>query len=54
MENTVNPGLDREIANKPKNIPGWGIDADPENDPTYPMKHGNGADHERLNYHNSG
>jgi hypothetical protein len=20
-------------------IPGWGIDADPENDPTYPMRH---------------
>jgi hypothetical protein len=50
MENSVNPGLDREIANKPKSIPGWGMDADPENDPTYPMKRGNGADHERLNY----
>ncbi|GAA3917168.1 hypothetical protein [Hymenobacter algoricola] len=22
----------------PKNIPGWGIDADPKNDPTYPMR----------------
>jgi hypothetical protein len=22
----------------PKSVPGWGIDADPENDPTYPMK----------------
>ena len=21
-----------------KNIPGWGIDADPKNDPTYPIK----------------
>ncbi|TDH20643.1 hypothetical protein EXU57_21235 [Segetibacter sp. 3557_3] len=31
-------------------IKGWGIDADPENDPTYPMKDWNGADHERLNY----
>jgi hypothetical protein len=31
-------------------IPGWGMDADPENDPTYPMKHWNGADHQRLNY----
>ena len=42
---------DREIANLPKDhIPGWGIDADPENDPTYPMKHWNGADHERINY----
>lgn len=44
-------GIDREIANHPKDhIPGWGIDADPENDPTYPMKHRNGADYERLNY----
>ncbi|MBO9658406.1 MAG: hypothetical protein J7527_06240 [Chitinophagaceae bacterium] len=33
-----------------KNIPGWGMDADPENDPTYPMKKYNGADHDRLNY----
>jgi hypothetical protein len=23
----------------PSTIPGWGIDADPENDPTYPMRH---------------
>ncbi len=22
----------------PKSVPGWGIDADPDNDPTYPMK----------------
>jgi hypothetical protein len=33
-----------------KNIPGWGIDADSENEPTYPMKHYTGDDHERLNY----
>ena len=26
------------------------MDADPENDPTYPMKHWNGADHERYHY----
>lgn len=31
-------------------INGWGIDADPEDQPNYPMKHWNGADHERLNY----
>jgi hypothetical protein len=44
-------GIDRQLANSPKDhIPGWGIDADPENDPTYPMKHWNGADHDRLNY----
>ncbi|MES2649185.1 MAG: hypothetical protein V4717_20070 [Bacteroidota bacterium] len=44
------PGIDRQIANTEKNIPGWGIDANPENDPSYPMKQRNGADYERLNY----
>ena len=42
--------LDRQIANHPKDIPGWGVDADPENDPTYPMKNRDGSDYERLNY----
>ena len=41
---------DREIANRPKDIPGWGVDADPANEPTYPMKKYTGADHDRLNY----
>ena len=42
---------DRSIAAQPKDhIPGWGFDADPDNDPTYPMKHRTGADYERLNY----
>ena len=55
MENKPEPdkifSIDRSIADQPKDyIPGWGIDADPENDPTYPMKHWNGADHERFNY----
>ncbi|HZF64938.1 MAG TPA: hypothetical protein VEZ55_10645 [Chitinophagaceae bacterium] len=56
MENKIEPDktieadLDRRIANTPKDIPGWGIDADPENDPTYPIKHYNGADHQRFNY----
>jgi hypothetical protein len=51
LEKVIDPEMDRKIANAPKNnIPGWGIDADPENDPTYPMKHWNGADHERLHY----
>jgi len=27
------------LAAKYTHIPGWGIDADPKNDPTYPMKH---------------
>lgn len=47
---TFEPDLDRQIANSPKDIPGWGIDADPENDPTYPMKHRDGSDYQRLNY----
>lgn len=43
--------IDRTLADSSKDhIPGWGHDADPENDPTYPMKHRNGADYERLNY----
>lgn len=41
---------DRNMAELVKDIPGWGMDADPENDPTYPMKHANGADHQRFNY----
>lgn len=27
------------------NVKGWGVDADPKNDPTYPMKHRNNAEH---------
>jgi hypothetical protein len=56
MENKIEPAttiestIDREKANEYKNIPGWGMDADPRNNPTYPIKHYNGADHERLNY----
>lgn len=50
METKIPGGLDRRIAESHKNIVGWGIDADPENDPTYPMKHYTGADHDRLNY----
>lgn len=55
LENRIGEFQDRKIADRnresrAKEIPGWGIDADPENDPTYPMKHWNGADHERLNY----
>jgi hypothetical protein len=57
MENKPEPDItteaeyDRNIANSPKDhIPGWGVDANPENDPTYPMKHWNGADHQRFNY----
>src|SRR6195952_6155685 len=36
-----------------KTIPGWGMDADPENEPTYPMKNYTGDDHHRINYERS-
>ena len=36
MENTVAD---------PSQIKGWGVDADPENDPAYPMKRRNNAEH---------
>src|SRR4028119_70653 len=29
----------------PSQVKGWGIDADPKNDPTYPMKHRNNGEH---------
>jgi hypothetical protein len=38
------------IADKYSHINGWGVDADPRNEPTYPMKHWTGDDHQRLNY----
>lgn len=33
-----------------RHIKGWGIDADPENEPTYPMKTYTGDDHNRINW----
>lgn len=50
METKAPRGLDRKIAESYRHIEGWGMDADPENDPTYPMKNWTGADHDRLNY----
>jgi hypothetical protein len=38
------------LADKYTHIKGWGIDADPENEPTYPMKKWTGDDHKRLNW----
>jgi hypothetical protein len=41
------------MENTPENfshIEGWGVDADPKNEPTYPMKIYTGDDHNRLNY----
>ena len=53
MENTTNPesvpNLE-PVTNPFAHINGWGVDADPNNEPTYPMKHWNGDDHKRLNY----
>jgi len=31
-------------------IKGWGVDADPKNEPTYPMKKYTGDDHNRINW----
>lgn len=31
-------------------IPGWGIDADPKNDPTYPMRNRSNDNHEGYNW----
>lgn len=41
MENTTNDYT---------HINGWGVDADPKNEPTYPMKKYNGDDHNRINW----
>lgn len=38
------------LSNKYQHIKGWGIDADPENEPTYPMKHYTGDDHKRIHW----
>ncbi|HZW38692.1 MAG TPA: hypothetical protein VFF33_05275 [Ignavibacteriaceae bacterium] len=38
------------LDNKYSDIKGWGIDADPDNEPTYPIKDYTGDDHNRLNY----
>ena len=39
-----------ELRKKFSHIPGWGIDADPENEPNYPYKQYTGDDHKRLNW----
>lgn len=33
-----------------KKIKGWAADADPQNDPTYPMKNWTGDDHKRIRW----
>jgi len=49
MENLIKDSRENDMANMYRHINGWGIDADPENEPTYPMKHYTGDDHKRLN-----
>ena len=39
-----------DIQDKFAHIPGWGMDADPKNEPTYPYKTYTGDDHNRLNW----
>ena len=39
-----------ELKNKFTHINGWGVDADPENEPTYPLKRYTGDDHNRLGW----
>ena len=39
-----------DLEKKYAHIKGWGIDADPKNEPTYPMKRYTGDDHNRLNW----
>jgi hypothetical protein len=48
MENKFVDLETRKIENKPidkAQVKGWGIDADPENDPAYPMKTRNNGEH---------
>jgi hypothetical protein len=42
--------MENNLAEKFAHIKGWGIDADPKNEPTYPMKHYTGDDHKRSNW----
>lgn len=39
-----------ENEDKYSHIKGWGVDADPKNEPTYPMKKYTGDDHQRLKW----
>lgn len=40
----------QEITEGQTHIKGWGVDADKDNEPTYPIKKYTGDDHRRLNY----
>jgi len=43
MENTVKDTENKVI--EPSQVTGWGVDANPKNDPTYPMKNRNNGEH---------
>ena len=48
MENTKTDIEVKNTENKvidPSQVKGWGVDADPKNDPTYPMKNRNNGEH---------
>jgi hypothetical protein len=48
MENTVTEMEAKDMENSvidPSQVKGWGVDADPENDPTYPIKNRNNGEH---------
>ena len=42
-----------QLSEQYKHIIGWGVDADPQNEPTYPMKTWTGDDHRRRDYRRS-
>src|SRR5687768_10729940 len=50
METAIKTEPVQPAAGAGTELPGWGVDADPTNNPTHPMKKYTGADHERLNY----
>lgn len=41
---------EKTITDRYAHIKGWGIDADPTNEPTHPMKKYTGDDHRRINW----
>ncbi|HEX8464369.1 MAG TPA: hypothetical protein VF627_07105 [Abditibacterium sp.] len=47
MEHSNEPVFEKPHQHAPdtSQIKGWGVDADPKNDPTYPMKHRNDGEH---------
>lgn len=53
MENTVTDMEIQDTENSkidPAQVRGWGIDADPKNDPTYPIKKRNNGEHEGYSW----